>query len=175
MTFLQTTPRELTQLERDAIVSHFKVLLEAGMEETRFFDIHLPGKPFLCIKHGDSDVLVEASTQSFFYALAQGNTSAPLIPKVFDAFHQEGYCFFVMEKIEAPTLRTSSIPKTEAVERVASAVKWLLDQMPLVPVSAFGRISSEKGACVWHQFFKDNQAPVPFANSEGLLKYVLKV
>jgi hypothetical protein len=80
-----------------------------------------------------------------------------------------------MEKIEAPTLRTCNILETEAVESVASAVKWLLDQMPLVPGSVFGRISSEKGARMWHQFFKDHQAPVPFANSKGLLTYVLKV
>jgi len=45
--------------------------------------------------------------------------------------------------------------------------------MPLVPGSVFGRISSEE-ASVWHRFFKDHQAPVPFANSDGLLKYVLK-
>ena len=77
-----------------------------------------------------------------------------------------------MEKIEAPTLSICDITEREAVESVASAVKWLLDQIPSVLGSV---ISSEGGACVWHKFFKVHQAPVPFANSEGLLKYVLKV
>ena len=93
-------PKELTETERDIIVSHFKCLREAGVGETRFFGFYLPGKPPLFIKHGD-DVLAEASTQSFFCALAQGNTSAPLIPKVFDAFCQQGYYFFVMENPES--------------------------------------------------------------------------
>jgi hypothetical protein len=166
---LQIVPKELTQLERD---NQFKDLPKVG--ETRSFDICLLGKPPLFIKHG-GDVLAEASTQSFFHALAQGDKSAPRIPKVFDAFCQEGYCFLVMEKIEAPTLSTCCITEKDAVERVASAVKWLLAQMHLVPGSVFGRISSEEGARVWHHFFKDHHAPVPFANSEALLKYVLKV
>ena len=152
---LQTVPKELTQTERDIIVSRFKGLREAG--ETRFFDFYLPGKPRLFIKHGD-DVLAEARTQSFFCA------------KVFDAFCQQGYCFFVMENPES--LQHS---RNGGRRSVASAVKWLLDQLPLAPDSVFGRISSESGARVWHQFFKDHQAPVPFANSEGFLKYVLRI
>jgi hypothetical protein len=153
---LQTVPKELTLSERNSIVSHFKDLSEAeeGLE-TRAFDFHLPGKPPLFIKQGD-DVLNEASTQYFFYALAQGNTSAPLIPKVFDAFFQEGDFFFVMEKIETPTVRTCN----SDVESVAFAVKWLLDQMPLVPSSVFGCISSEEGACVLHPFYKEHRAPI---------------
>ena len=171
---IQTVPKELDESERSLIVSHSKDLLKAG-GEARFFDFHLPGKPPLFIKRGN-DVLAEASTQHFFYTLAaRDNASAPYIPKVFDAFCQEGYCFFVMEKIEGPTLKTCDIPETDIIERVASAVKWLFDQMPLVPDSVFGRISSEEGACVWHRFFKDHEAPVPFANSEGLLKYVVTV
>ena len=79
-----------------------------------------------------------------------------------------------MEKLESPTVRTCNILVETELESVASAVKWLFDQMPLVPDSVFGRISSEKEACVRHGFFKECEAPVPFVNSEALLKYVLE-
>ncbi|KIK22950.1 hypothetical protein PISMIDRAFT_11219 [Pisolithus microcarpus 441] len=108
---------------------------------TNHFDIDLEGKPALFVKYG-SDILVEASTQSFFHALAQ-DESAPGIPKVYDAFCEEGYCFSVMEKIELPTLSTCKISEDDAVQSVASIVKWLLTQAPSVPPSIFGRISSE--------------------------------
>ena len=82
-----------------------------------------------------------------------------------------------MEKIETFTVRACNILVETEVESVASAVKWLLDQMPLVPGSVFGRISSEEGtsSCMSHPFFKEDLAPVPFANSKVLLNYVLKV
>ncbi|KAI5990994.1 hypothetical protein EDD15DRAFT_2450650 [Pisolithus albus] len=78
------------------------------------------------------------STQSFFYALAQTDESAPGIPKVYDAFCENGWCFFVMEKIA--TLSTCEISEDDAVQSVAPIVKWLL---AFVPPSIFGRISSE--------------------------------
>jgi len=73
--------------------------------------------------------------------------------KVYDAFCEAGYCFSVMEKIEIPTRSTCDISGDDAVQSVASAIKWLLAQIPSVPPSIFGRISSEQ-ACVWHQFFQ---------------------
>jgi hypothetical protein len=126
----------------------------------------------LFVKYGD-DVLAEASTQSFFHALAQKDKSAPGIPKVYDAFFEEGYCFFAMQKINVPTLSTCDIPEDHAVQSVASAVEWLLAQMPSVPDSVFGRISEE--ACLWHQFFKEHRAPVPFVNANAVTQYVTKV
>ena len=82
-----------------------------------------------------------------------------------------------MEKVDLPTVETCLISDTklEAVQCVASAVKWLLDQMPLVPCTIFGRISYRKTSCVWHRFFKEHQAPLPFVNSEALGKYINKV
>ena len=117
-------------MEHNSIVSHFKTLPNPGA--TPFFDFHLPGKPTLFIKQG-VDVLAEASTQHFFFTLAQGNASAPLIPKVLDAFRQDWYC--VMEKIEAPTVRPCNPLLETDIESVASAVKWLLDRIPFVPES----------------------------------------
>lgn len=124
---LQTLPKELTQSERN---SHFKSLPNPGA--TLFFDFHLPGKPTWFIKQG-VDVLAEASTQHFFFTLPQGNASAPLIPKILDAFRQDWYC--VMEKIEAPTVRPCNPLLETDIESVASAVKWLLDRIPFVPES----------------------------------------
>jgi len=140
----------------------------------RSFGFSLPGRPPLFIKQSD-DILNEASTQHFFHLLANSDESAPRVPKVFDAFYsEEGYCLMVMEKIAAPTLSECGISEEKAVEHAASAVKWLLDQLPSVPYASFGRLSSE-AAPVWHQFFKDHQAPRAFANPDELAEYFVKV
>lgn len=110
------------------------------------------------IKYGCGDLLAEASTQTFFHALAQKDRLAPGIPAVYNAFCENGYCFMVMEKVDLPTLvACNSIPNEYAVKMVALAVGWLLAQMPSVPASLFGRISASE-ACVWHAFFKDRAA-----------------
>ena len=169
-------PHELTKLELEAIVAHLKGMGDAGGEEMRSFEFTLPDRSPLFVKQSD-DILVEAGTQNFFHLLSIKDKSAPRIPKVFDAFSsEEGYCFMVMEKIAAPTLNDCDISEEEAVEYAASAVKWLLDRLPLVPASSFGTISSEpQAAPVWHQFFKDHRAPRVFASPDELITYVLKV
>ncbi|KDQ11386.1 hypothetical protein BOTBODRAFT_57504 [Botryobasidium botryosum FD-172 SS1] len=169
-----SVPHELTDLECVAIVTHFKGLANAGEEAMRSFDFSLPGRPPLFVKHSD-DIVAKASTQHFFYLLASGNESAPRIPKVFSAFSsEEGYDLMVMEKIAAPTLSDCGISDDQAVEHAASAVGWLLDQLPWVPDASFGRISSER-APVWHQFFKEHRAPRAFANPDELAEYVFRV
>ena len=173
---LQSIPHELAKPEREAIVAHMMGLEDVGGEEMRSFEVTLPGRPPLFVKQSD-DILAEASTQNFFYLLAKDDKSAPRIPKVFDAFSSdEGYCFMVMEKIVAPTLSDCNISEEEAVEYAASAVKWLQNQLPSVPLSSFGAISSEpRQAPVWHQFFKEHRAPRVFASPDELIKYVFKV
>ena len=158
-------PHELTKLEREAIVTHLKGLGDAKEEEMRSFELTLPDKPPLFVKRSD-DILVEASTQNFFYLLAKKDKSAPQISKAFDAFSsEEGYCFMVMEKIADPTLSDCDISEEQAVEYATSAVMRLLDQLPSVPASSFGTISSESQAApVWHQFFKDHRPPRVFAS-----------
>lgn len=170
-------PHELTELEREVIVTHLKGLSDAGGlgEELRSFELSLPGRPPLFVKQS-SDVLVEATTQNFFHLLAINDESAPQIPKVFDAFSKGGYRFMVMEKIAASTLSDCDILEEEAVEYAASAVKWLLNQVPFVPASSFGTIPyGPQAAPVCHQFFKDHEAPRVFANPDELIIYVLKV
>jgi hypothetical protein len=169
---LWTVPELLSQPERDQIVQCFFSISLSQRSTTNHFDVDLPGWPPFFIKYGDEDLLAEGSTQSFFRALAQEDSSAPGIPAVYDAFSARGIYFIVMEKVDLPTLEDcDSIQDDYAIQRVASAVGWLLAQMSAAPDSLFGRISAPE-ACVWHRFFKNHQAPVPFVNSEALVKYV---
>lgn len=170
---LQIVPESLTQIEREDIVKYFKNIPRAKRGKTNHFDFMQQEKPPWFVKYGGNDLLDEASTQFFFHTLAQGDSSAPRIPAVYSAFRGEGYYFLVMEKVDMPTLETCDIPEADAVQSVASAVGWLLNQMPLVPSTIFGRISARKTR-VWHRFFKDRQAPVPFVSSEAVGKYVNK-
>ena len=169
-------PHELTAPEREAILTHLKGLPARDTREgaIRLCEFSLPGRSPLFIKQGSDDILVEANTQHFFHLIADSDESAPRIPKIFDAFFEEGLYVVVMEKIEALTLSDCGISDEEAVEHATSAVEWLLAQLPSIPSSCFGRISS-KPAPVWHQFFKDHQAPRAFATRNELAKYVLYV
>ena len=119
---LKTVPHDLTEHECKAIVAYFKALPEATQARSNSFEVGLPGRPPFFIKHG-SNTIAEAYTQHFFYCLSGNDPLAPLIPRVFDAFSMEGLYFFVMQKIEAPTLKDSGIPEEVAVEYAASAVK----------------------------------------------------
>ncbi|KAM6491146.1 hypothetical protein JOM56_013385 [Amanita muscaria] len=164
----------LSQPEHDQIVQYFFDLPLLQRSKTNHFNFNLPEWPALFVKYGDKDLLAEASTQCFFHALAREDKSAPGIPAIYSTFHGNGYYFIVMEKIDLPTLGAcNSIRDDYAVQRVASAVEWLLAQMPAVPDSLFGRISASE-ACVWHSFFKEQQAPVPFVSPEAVAKYVNK-
>lgn len=170
-------PHELTTLEREAIAAHIRSLLDAkaAPEDMRTFEFNLPGRPPLFVKQAH-DILLEASTQHFFYLLSIEDESAPRIPRVFDAFlSTDHWSFMVTEKIDAPTLsECKDISDEEAVEYAARAVKWLLAQLPRVPDTCFGRIASESG-CARHPFFKDCEAPRDFANPDDLAEWISKV
>lgn len=165
----------LSQSERDQIVQYFLDLPLSEKCNTNHFNFNLPERPALFVKYGDKDLLAEASTQSFFHALAQKDRSAPGIPAVYSAFRGNSIYSIVMEKVDLPTLEAcNSVRDDYAVQRVASAVGSLLAQLPAVPDSLFGRILDSE-ACVWHRFFKEQQAPVPFVGSEAVAKYINKV
>lgn len=59
-----------------------------------------------CLSSRVRDVLAEAGSQLFF-TLAQSNASAPLIPKVFDAFCHVRYCFGEDRNASRKTLQPS--------------------------------------------------------------------
>lgn len=165
----------LSQPERDQIVQHFFGLSLSQKSNNNNFSFDMPKWPALFVKYGGRDLMAEATTQHFFHTLAQKDKSAPGIPAVYSAFHENGIHFIVMEKINLSTLGAcDSIRDDYSVQRVASAVGWLLAQMPAIPNSLCGRISDSE-ACVWHAFFKDHNAPVPFVSSEAVAKYVNKV
>ena len=116
---------------------------------------------------GTEDIMAEADTQSFFYALSKRDPSAPGVPAVLNAFRAEGYYFLVTEKIDKPSLAECSVIQEEAVKLVADAA----GQMPSVPASVFSRIPTTK-ARVWHPFFKEYQPPISFASTDAVNKYV---
>ncbi|KAF8343220.1 hypothetical protein F5887DRAFT_341803 [Amanita rubescens] len=164
----------LSEPERDQIVQYFFGLPSFQKSDINYFSFDLPEWPALFVKYRDGDLMAEATTQHFFHTLAQKDRSAPGIPAVYSAFYENGYHFIVMEKINLPVLGAcNSIQDDYGVQRVASAVGWLLAQMPAIPNSLFGRISDSE-ACVWHAFFKGHKAPVPFISSEAVAKYVNK-
>lgn len=165
----------LSQSECSLIAQYFLDLPRSERAKINHFNFNLPERPPLFVKYGGRDLLAEAGTQTFFHALSQRDTSAPGIPAVYNAFRENGYYFLVMEKVDLPTLGAcNSIPNEYTVKSVAFAVGWLLAQRPAVPASLFGRISASE-ACVWHPFFKEHQAPVPFVSSEAVAKYINKV
>jgi len=163
----------LTEREKEVIFKHWKNTPLAERSSTNHFDFVREGKPTLFVKYGGHDLLDEGSTQTFFHSLAQSDSSAPHIPAVYSAFRLEGRHFLVMEKVDMPTLESCGIAENDAIQRAASAVGWLLNQMHSIPSDMFGRISF-RSTPVWHQFFKDHQAPVPFISSEALEKYINK-
>ncbi|KAF9481296.1 hypothetical protein BDN70DRAFT_919889 [Pholiota conissans] len=174
MSLSAAVPQGLNEQDRQAIVTHLNELDGVGEEEAmRSFGLELPGKPSVFVKQGHG-ILSEGITQHFIYLLSLNDESAPRVPRVIDIFCQGGYSVVVMENIKAPPLSKCDISEDEAVEYAASAVKWLMDQLPSIPEATFGRITT-KAARVWYQFFKDHQAPRVFANSVELAQYVLKV
>lgn len=173
----QPVPHELSKAEREKIVAHLNDLETSGTNvwKTRFFEYVLPGRPKLFIKL-DPDVIAEASTQHFFYLCAQGDESAPRIPKVFDAFYSPpGYHMIVMEKIDAPNLSDCGLSEEATLKHAAFAVGWLLDQLPSITGDCFGKITSKSGAVAKHPFFKDYEAPKPFSGPRDLAGYMSKV
>lgn len=174
--YVQSVPNQLSQTERDIIVDRLSRLPSRRERDSRIFDIELPDRPKMIGKQTD-DAFNEASTQQFFYNRAKNDASAPQIPEVFDVFSSDKGDIMVMEKLEdAFTLSEleSGLSEESAVQYAASAVKWLFAQLPWVPESCFGRISSDN-APVLHHFFKDYEAPGIFANDKELASFVSKV
>ena len=170
----QSVPNQLSQTERDIIVDRLRHLISCGeQQEARVFEIELPDRPKMIGKQSD-DALNEASTQQFFYSRAENDASAPRISELFGAFSSDEGDIMVMEKLDALTLSQRGLSEELTVKYAASAVKWLLDQLPWVPESCFGRISSDK-APIWHRFFEDHQAPEIFTNHEELASFLFEV
>lgn len=76
----------------------------------------LPTSPPYFVKYGNRNLRGEARTLRYLYTLAQNDPNAPRVPKLIDAFsdngddadepddHLQGSAYIVMEYIDAPTL-----------------------------------------------------------------------
>ena len=156
---------------RQGVLDYFGTL--SNVDDTNHFVFRPPGEHAYFVKYSDDkDVLVESETQTYFYNLAQQNDSAPGIPKVYDVFRDSGRYFSVMEYVAGQTLETVS-SEVVAISIATSAIRWLLSQE--LPSDAFGMVASSNSTCVRHHFFKDNRAPLAFANARALQAYVNKV
>ena len=159
----------MSSLRKD-VIDHVRTL--SNVNDNNNFIFRQSGKPTFFVKYGDEDALVEAKTQMYFYDLAQHDDSAPRIPKVYDVFDDSVRYYSVMEYVEGQTLETAVSSEVDAVTLATSAIRWLLNQK--LPPSEFGTIASSD-VSVRHHFFKDDRAPVAFANARALQAYVNKV
>jgi hypothetical protein len=131
----------------------------------------------------DPSVEDEARTQAYIYKQAQSNASAPCVPEVYDVFYDgPGSTYLVMEHIAASTFRGwidgPGLSDEERDSRTATAVAKIADTVALLlqcPLPPGERIGPVGGGCIQHGFFCMEEAPIPFANSVALEKYVNKV
>ncbi|KIY63819.1 hypothetical protein CYLTODRAFT_438417 [Cylindrobasidium torrendii FP15055 ss-10] len=175
-----STPSKLSEVEQAVIINKLSELQKSGYghQGRHFFLISLPNRPTLFVKHSvDGDAFTEASTQTFFHARSKADGSTPRVAQVLDVFNtDEGDYFLVMENVEGKTLDSPEIPLNQAVEYAATAVQWLQAQLPSVPDTLFGRISSyPKEIPVWHPFFKDHRAGRVFTDASDLAASIAQV
>ncbi|KAG9023840.1 hypothetical protein FRB95_012409 [Tulasnella sp. JGI-2019a] len=92
--------------------------------------------------------------------IANGDASAPRVPKVYDYFTNElNEHYLVMEYIEA-----NSTPAQNALEKLAKALQWLRD-LPASPGVTIGPVG---GGYIRHSAFKDHTAPLPLLSKDAL-------
>ena len=109
----------------------------------------------------------EYMTLQYISSLAEGNASAPRVPKVYDYFTPENrMAYLVMEYIQAgPT------PTQDAPEKVADALQWLR-RLPAPPDATIGSVA---GPGAPYTLFKDFEPSFSFSSIEALERYLKKV
>jgi len=120
------------------------------------------------IKYGSHRSLYpQYKTQQYIANLADGDASAPHVPKVHNYFTiEDKMAYLVMEYIEAkPTL-----PR-DTPEKVAEALQWLRD----LPAPSDVTIGPVGGGLARHKLFKNYTAPLRFSSIEALERYMNKV
>jgi len=120
------------------------------------------------IKYGSHKSLYpQYRTQQYIANLADGDASAPHVPKVYDYFTVEDkMAYLIMEYIEAQ----STLPR-DAPEKVAEALQWLRD----LPAPSDVTIGPVGGGPARHALFKNYTAPLCFSSIEALERYMNKV
>ena len=138
----------------------------------------LPGSSIF-VKRGNSNLVVEARTQAYFYGQAQQSHNAPRVARVYEVFDDgRGGTYLVMEFISAPSFEAlidaaHSSPEREnlramAITKIADAVEWLMK----CPVPEGDSIGPVGGGNIQHIFFNMEETPVAFATSGALEAYV---
>ena len=116
---------------------------------------------------GDHSLYPQYKTQQYISKLADGDASAPRVPKIYGYFTSEQHmAYLVMEHIEV-----SPTSARDAPEKVAQALQWLRS-LPAPPGLIIGPVG---GGRARHKLFKNFTAPLPFSSKEALEMYMNRV
>jgi len=130
------------------------------------------------------DLLAEARTQTYLHDLAQANSQAFHVPRVFDAFHDTNRtAYLVMEYVPPPAVTldvwmrnaTSAEERQRRVEIAISKVAAIVSWLHACPLPADAGIGPVGGGVIQHVFFADHSAPMEFASVAALERYVNEV
>jgi hypothetical protein len=114
------------------------------VEEVSLVPLRLRPDGKLFVKYGDNDLLDEANDQ------LASPSSAPRIPAVYNTFPEQGYYFIVVEKVDMLPWRASNFFSEKYAVQYVASVKWLLDQMPSIPLVGFRTGRRVSGSPFFH-------------------------
>jgi hypothetical protein len=124
-------------------------------------------EPYYFVKYSHPNTLgPEIATQKYISdcAKSESDTSCiPRIPKIKHCFQEGWTMYLVMEYI---TLTVP--PPSDLNERIAVALKWLSEVKP-PPGHAIGPLG---GGRIFHNVFKDFEAPLLFSSVDALERYL---
>jgi len=109
-----------------------------------------------------------AQTQIYVSQCAEGDMSAPRVPKVIYFFHRDyQMAYVIMDYINLTPPPVPDLPK-----KAALAIQWLRD-LPAPPGQVL--IGPLGGGRARHVLFKDFEAPLSFSSVEAIERYLNKV
>lgn len=111
----------------------------------------------------------EYATQQYIFkfSLAEGDPSAPRVPKIYDYFTPDNRMgYLVMEYIQA----SSTLPR-DVLEKVANALQWVRG----LPAPSDAAIGSVAGRDAPYMLFRGFMAPMAFSGIEAMERYMNKV
>ena len=150
---------------QQAIIAHCAQHEILHPRRTEFVCVVFEGR---FIKYGNHGSLYpQYETHQYISRFADGDPSAPRVPKVYDYFTPDRItAYLVMEYIE---LKPS--PAQDAPQRVAKALQWLRD-LPAPPSVTIGPLG---GGRARHPLFKDFEARLSFSSIDAVERYMNKV
>ena len=120
------------------------------------------------IKYDSQRIMyAEYTMQQYISNLAEGDTSAPRVPKIYDYFTSDNMMgYLVMEYIQASATLAKDVP-----EKVANALQWLRG-LPAPPDTTIGSVAGRDAPFM---LFKGFGAPIAFSSIEAIERYMNKV